>query len=310
MSRRHLTCGQAHFESGIFGAGLPCHYPITHYTILTLRVRVNSLGVQPFGVEAKLINLETTGDPAIKQRILAVIPARLASTRLPRKVLREIAGQPMLAWVYHAARACPLLDQVLIATDSDEVLAFAQQHSLPAVFTPADCVSGTDRVHAVAQSIPADIYVNIQGDEPMLRPEHIEALLQPLISDEVQISTLATPCAPDEINNPHAVKVVTAANGRALYFSRATIPCDRDQKGAVTYLKHLGIYAYRRAALENFSKLPPSTLEATEKLEQLRFLENGIDIYVAQTPFDTIGVDTEDDLQRVEQILNATKVSS
>lgn len=240
---------------------------------------------------------------ASRERTLAVIPARLGSTRLPRKVLREIAGEPMLAWVYRAARACPLLDQVLIATDSDEVLDYAQRHTLPAIFTPEDCASGTDRVHAVAQSIPADIYVNIQGDEPMLRPEHIEALLKPFSSNEVQVATLATPCAPGEIDNPHAVKVVTAANGRALYFSRATIPYDRDQQGSARYFKHLGIYAYRRAVLEKFPKLPASRLEATEKLEQLRFLENGIDVYVTTTPYDTIGVDTEEDLQRVEKIL-------
>jgi len=256
-----------------------------------------------------VIDLETPGDQPVKQRTLAVIPARLSSTRLPRKVLREIAGEPMLAWVYRAARACPLLDQVLIATDSEEVLAFALQHGLPAVFTPADCPSGTDRVHAVAESIPADIYVNIQGDEPMLRPEHIEALLKPFSSYEVQVSTLATPCAPDQIGNPNAVKVVTAASGRALYFSRATIPYDRDRQGSVNYLKHLGIYAYRRAALERFPKLSPSALEAAEKLEQLRFLENGIDIHVAQTPYDTVGVDTEEDLHRVERILESMQPS-
>lgn len=256
-----------------------------------------------------MIEVEASGAEPIRQRTLAVIPARLGSTRLPRKVLREIAGEPMLAWVYRAARACPLLDQVLIATDSDEVLDYAQRHTLPAIFTPADCASGTDRVHAVAQSIPADIYVNIQGDEPMLRPEHIEALLKPFSSNEVQVSTLATPCAPDEIDNPHAVKVVTAANGRALYFSRATIPYDRDQQGTARYFKHLGIYAYRRGALEKFPKLPASRLEATEKLEQLRFLENGIDVYVTTTPWDTIGVDTEEDLQRVEQILMEKQAS-
>ncbi|MGA8528545.1 MAG: NTP transferase domain-containing protein, partial [Acidobacteriaceae bacterium] len=116
--------------------------------------------------------------PSNLGHVLAVIPARLGSTRLPRKVLREIAGEPMLAWVYRAARACPLLDRVLVATDSDEVLRFAQAHSLPAVFTPEDCASGSDRVHAVAQSIPADIYVNIQGDEPLLTPDHFTPLLQ------------------------------------------------------------------------------------------------------------------------------------
>lgn len=244
------------------------------------------------------------------ERILAVIPARLASTRLPRKVLREIAGEPMLAWVYRAARACPQLHQVLIATDSEEVMKFALENGLPAVYTSADCASGTDRLHAVAESIPADIYVNVQGDEPMLRPEHITALLEPFTRPEVQVATLATPCSADQIDNPNAVKVVTAANGRALYFSRAAIPYDRDQQGRVAYRKHLGLYAYRRAALQRFPKLEPSALEAAEKLEQLRFLENGIDIYVTETPYDTIGVDTEEDRRRVEEILKESRVNS
>lgn len=239
-----------------------------------------------------------------KLRILAVIPARLGSTRLPRKVLREIAGEPMIGWVYRAARACPLLDQVLIATDSDEVLDFANAHNLVAVFTPEDCASGTDRVHAVAESIAADIYVNVQGDEPLVRPEHFDVLLGPMARPEVQVATVATRCAADQINNPNAVKVVTAADGRALYFSRATIPYDRDRVGGIAYRKHLGIYAYRKDALQKFPKLPPSQLEAAEKLEQLRFLENGIDIYVGETPYDTIGVDTEEDLAAVEAIFN------
>ena len=122
--------------------------------------------------------------------------------------------------------------------------------------------------------------------------------------NEVEVATLATRCSPDQIHNPNAVKVVTAANGRALYFSRATIPYDRDDAGGIVYRKHLGIYAYRKEALQRFPKLPPSTLEAAEKLEQLRFLENGIDIYVSYTPFDTIGVDTEEDLSAVEAILS------
>jgi 3-deoxy-manno-octulosonate cytidylyltransferase (CMP-KDO synthetase) len=250
-----------------------------------------------------LVEPRTARQEVQKQRILAVIPARLASTRLPRKVLREIAGEPMIAWVYRAARACPLLDQVLIATDSEEVLDFAQRHTLPAVFTPTDCASGTDRVRAVAESIPADIYVNIQGDEPLLRPEHLDALLEPMARPEVAVSTIATPCPPDQIHNPNAVKVVTAADGRALYFSRATIPFDRDNTGGILYRKHLGVYAYRRDALMRFPGLPSSSLEAAERLEQLRFLENGIDVYVAETPYDTIGVDTEEDLQAVEAIL-------
>ncbi|MBT9333274.1 3-deoxy-manno-octulosonate cytidylyltransferase [Acidipila sp. 4G-K13] len=238
-------------------------------------------------------------------RIVAVIPARLASTRLPRKVLREIAGEPMLVWVWHAARACARLDQVIIATDSAEVMAFAKIRGFPAMLTSPGCPSGTDRVHAVAQSVPAEIYVNIQGDEPLLRPEHLDALLSPFARPEVEVATIATPCAPDQIANPNAVKVVTASDGRALYFSRATIPYDRDRDGNIPYRKHQGIYAYRRAALDRFTSLPPSRLEQIERLEQLRFLENGIGVYVTETPFDTIGVDTEEDLQEVERILAA-----
>jgi 3-deoxy-manno-octulosonate cytidylyltransferase (CMP-KDO synthetase) len=245
--------------------------------------------------------------PSTFGHVLAVIPARLGSTRLPRKVLREIAGEPMIAWVYRAARACPLLDQVLIATDSDEVLNFAQAHSLPAVFTPEDCPSGTDRVYAVAQSIPADIYVNIQGDEPLLTPGHFPPLLELFQRPEVQVATLAVRCPAADIANPNAVKVVTAENGRALYFSRATIPFDRDNSGFAGYRKHLGIYAYRKAALQKFAALPPSWLEQVERLEQLRLLDNGIDIYVAPAPSDTIGVDTEQDLRAVETILTARK---
>lgn len=236
-------------------------------------------------------------------RILGVIPARLASTRLPRKVLREIAGEPMLAWVFRAARACSQLDEVLIATDSEEVMEFAKSRNMPAMLTPADCASGSDRVHVVAQSMDADVYVNIQGDEPLLRAEHLDALLEPFSRSEVQVTTLSTPCAPELIQNPNAVKVVTANDGRALYFSRATIPFDRDSIGSIPYQKHLGIYAYRKAALERFHRLPPGRLESIERLEQLRFLENGMDVYVASTPFDTVGVDTDEDLAVAEKLL-------
>jgi 3-deoxy-manno-octulosonate cytidylyltransferase (CMP-KDO synthetase) len=237
--------------------------------------------------------------------VLGVIPARLASTRLARKVLRVIAGRPMLAWVFEAASACPQLDRVVIATDSDEVAELCRQNNWPVQLTSADLPSGTDRVHAVAQQIPADIYVNIQGDEPLLKPEHLTALLRPFAQPHVEVSTLKVLCTPENIANPNAVKVVTAADGRALYFSRATIPYDRDARigNAPLYWKHIGIYAYRKSALQRFPTLPPSALEQTERLEQLRFLENGINIHVEPTDFDTIGVDTEDDLHRVEALL-------
>jgi 3-deoxy-manno-octulosonate cytidylyltransferase (CMP-KDO synthetase) len=233
---------------------------------------------------------------------LAVIPARLASTRLPRKVLREIAGQPMLAWVYEAARACRALDQILIATDSEEVMRLCEANAWPAVLTSPDLPSGSDRVHAVAQLHPAGIYVNIQGDEPLLHPAHIAALLEPFADAAVQVATLKTLCTPENFANPNAVKVVATPHGRALYFSRSTIPYDRENSGAPVF-KHLGFYAYRAEALNRFHSLAPSPLELTERLEQLRFLEHGIPIHVAETPHDTIGVDTEEDLRRVERIL-------
>ena len=237
----------------------------------------------------------------MSERVVAVIPARLASTRLPGKVLRPIAGVPMLGWVYRAARACPQLDQVLIATDSQEVVAYAESQGWPSVMTSPDLASGTDRVQAVAAIVDADIYVNIQGDEPLLRPEHIDALLRPFALHGAEVTTLSTPCSPQEIDNPNAVKVVTASDGRALYFSRATIPYNRGI--AMAPRKHLGLYAYRKAALRRFAALPPSPLESAERLEQLRLLENGISIYVEHTTLDTIGVDTEEDLLAAEKIL-------
>ncbi len=238
-------------------------------------------------------------------RAIAIIPARLGSTRLRHKMLREIAGKPMIAHVYEAAKKSPLLQDVIIATDSDEVMAVARARGWNAQMTSAAHRSGTDRIHEVAQRVAADVYVNIQGDLPMVRPEHIEALLRPMRRPEVMVSTVKTPCAANEINNPNAVKVVTDKNGRALYFSRSTIPFDRDKTGAIRYFKHLGLYAYRPAALDRFCSLPESTLEAAERLEQLRLLENGIDIFVEETPFGTVEVDTEEDLRRVEEMLRS-----
>jgi 3-deoxy-manno-octulosonate cytidylyltransferase (CMP-KDO synthetase) len=236
-------------------------------------------------------------------RVLAVIPARLASTRLPGKPLRQIAGRPMLAHVYEAVRSSPLLraEDVVVATDADEIAQLCRDCRWNVMLTSPLHRSGTERVNEVAATMPADVYLNIQGDEPMTRPEHIAALLDLMGRDEVNVGTLKTPTA--EMSNPNAVKVVTDGMGRALYFSRAAIPFDRDRAGASRYFKHLGFYAYRPEALARFCRLPESPLELSERLEQLRFLENGIAIHVAETPFDTIGVDTEEDLRCVEKLL-------
>jgi 3-deoxy-manno-octulosonate cytidylyltransferase (CMP-KDO synthetase) len=238
-------------------------------------------------------------------RVLGVIPARLASTRLPRKVLRELLGEPLIAWVYRAAKACPELDEVVVAADSMEVMELCAEHGWPAILTSHELPSGTDRLYAVSQQVSADVYVNIQGDEPLLKPEHIAALLAPFSAGHVDVTTLKVRCRPEDIANPNAVKVVTAADGRALYFSRAEIPYDRDGLRTADYWKHLGLYAYRLHALERFAALTPTPLEQTERLEQLRLLENGLAIYVAETAVDTIGVDTEEDLRRVEAILRS-----
>ncbi len=233
---------------------------------------------------------------------VAIIPARLASTRLPRKMLREIAGKPLVGWVYEAVRSSPLLSDVIIATDSEEIMEACRRHGWKAQMTSSTHRSGTERVQAVSNSVAADAYVNVQGDEPLVRPEQIATLLEVMNDPAVQVGTVKTPCPQEDVGNPNAVKLVTAPRGRALYFSRATIPFDRDKTGPA-YFKHLGLYAYRKPALDLFVSQPESALEKSERLEQLRFLENGIAIYVAETPYDSVGVDTEEDLQRVAEIL-------
>jgi 3-deoxy-manno-octulosonate cytidylyltransferase (CMP-KDO synthetase) len=235
-------------------------------------------------------------------KVTAVIPARLASTRLPRKMLRAIAGIPLLSRVYQSVRRCTSLDQVIVATDSDEILRFCEQQGFVARMTSATHRSGTERVHEISIAIEADVYLNVQGDEPLTRPEHIDSLIAVMRSAEVLVGTLKTPAAEIDVNNPSAVKVVTDSAERALYFSRATIPHDRDGVGP-RYYKHLGFYGYRKLALDQFVRWPESSLERSERLEQLRFLENGVAIHVAETPFDTVGIDTEEDLRRVEEIM-------
>jgi 3-deoxy-manno-octulosonate cytidylyltransferase (CMP-KDO synthetase) len=217
-------------------------------------------------------------------------------------MLRTIAGKTLLEHVYTAVRESPLLADVIVATDSSEILDVCNAHGWHARMTSASHRSGTERVHEISQGIAADVYVNVQGDEPLTRPEHMAALLDVMKDPSVMVGTLKTACPAHDIHNPGAVKVVTDSAGKALYFSRATVPFDRDD-AKPQYFKHLGFYAYRKAALDLFVKWPESSLERSERLEQLRFLENGIAIHVAESLFDTVGVDTEEDAVRVEQIL-------
>ena len=243
-------------------------------------------------------------------RVLGVIPARLESTRLPRKPLRLICGQPMIAWVYRRVRQAQSLHHLLVATDSQEILNYCWKEGIAAQMTSSEHRSGTDRVVEIMGREAADIYVNIQGDEPMVTPEHVDLMLRPFVdAPGTQVSTLKVQISPTEATDPNNVKVVTDLAGHALYFSRSVIPCDRELSGRAQYFKHLGLYAYTATALTRFHNLPPSELEQLEKLEQLRYLENGIPITVVETKHDTIGVDMEEDLERVEEIFRRTGVT-
>lgn len=237
--------------------------------------------------------------------VLGVIPARLASSRLPRKVLRDIAGRPMIWHVWERARRSPALSDVLVATDSDEVMSTCARFGITAMMTSPAHPSGTDRVWEVSRHRPADVYVNIQGDEPLVTSGHLELLVAPFRDrPETEVSTLCIRASAEELPRPSVNKVVRDAQGRALYFSKYPIPYDRDGVQPVRY-KHVGLYAYQAETLHRFHGLAPSPLERAEGLEQLRFLENGIPIAVMETDEPTIGVDTEEDLRAVEAIIAA-----
>lgn len=260
--------------------------------------------------------------------VIGIIPARLASTRLPRKVLRQVAGVPLLVWVYRAAANAGVFRRLIVAADSEEVLDLCRTYGIEARMTSPDLASGTDRLYAVACQLqgtdhdigPDSILVNIQGDEPLLLPEHFHALLRPLTAHRLppyhpdaapaEVSTIRTRCPASEVANPNVVKVVVDRNGRALYFSRAPIPWDRDGSGGIAHWKHLGLYAYRKRILDRFAGLPPGRLEMAERLEQLRLLENGIDIHVEEVASDTVGVDTEEDLAAVEKLIRQRGAAS
>lgn len=232
-----------------------------------------------------------------RPKIIGVIPARFESTRLPGKVLLDVAGKTLLQRVYEAVCGCPLLDELLVATDSSRVSESCRKSGIPCLTTGVHH-SGTDRLHEVVLRTDGVIYVNIQGDEPTVGAEHLQLLVEPLIEDQTAVSTLCVAVGDEQAMDPNVVKVVFDERNRALYFSRLAIPYYRGAGSARTHFKHIGLYAYRRNALESFHRLPPGRLEQAERLEQLRFLENGIPIAVAETKQDTIGVDTPEDLER------------
>jgi 3-deoxy-manno-octulosonate cytidylyltransferase (CMP-KDO synthetase) len=234
-----------------------------------------------------------------------IIPARYESSRFPGKPLVEIGGKPMFWHVWSRASACPQLTSVTLATDDERIFDAAKALDVPVVMTRHDHTSGTDRVLEAARALSIDsdaVVVNIQGDEPCLEPDMLAELVRPFEDCKVRVTTLATSIGPDEAASPDRVKVVRASNGRALYFSRSLVPFDRDGK-MHGFLLHIGLYAFRMEALERFGSLDPSPLEQREKLEQLRLLEDGIDIYVTETRHACHGVDRPEDLVKVKTIL-------
>jgi 3-deoxy-manno-octulosonate cytidylyltransferase (CMP-KDO synthetase) len=246
----------------------------------------------------------------VPSKILGVIPARFASTRFPGKVLASIAHRTMLQHVYERAAQARYLSSILIATDDERICEVARNFGAKVRMTRSDHPSGTDRVAEAASAESCDIVVNIQGDEPLIDPAAIDAAILPLVHDaEVRMSTLSKRIEdPGEISDPNVVKVVTDRQGDAIYFSRCPIPYHRDasqaaERSPAPYFKHIGLYVYRRDFLLRYPALPVGPLEQAERLEQLRALENGFRIRVVETEYESLGVDTPQDLERVAQLL-------
>ena len=259
-------------------------------------------------------------NPQSRCRVVGMIPARYASTRLPGKVLLDLAGKSMIQRVYERCEQAELLDEVLVATDDERVREAVEAFGGRVEMTDCEHCSGTDRLAEVASRIECEIIVNVQGDEPMIEPEAIDAAVRPFLSDdELQMGTIATPIEDlEEHLDPATVKVVVDGQGWALYFSRAAIPhfrldvggCEPDGPrrhpvSGMTPLKHIGLYVYRREMLLWYAAREPLALEQTEGLEQLRVLEAGREIRVVVVDYSPIGVDTPDDLQRVREMLGA-----
>jgi 3-deoxy-manno-octulosonate cytidylyltransferase (CMP-KDO synthetase) len=236
-------------------------------------------------------------------KILCVIPSRIASTRIPRKPLLPLQGKPMVQWVYENASRCKVLSEVVVATDSDEVASVIHTIGGKAIMTNPHLATGSDRVAAVAKNYPdMDVVINLQGDEPFIKPQMLEQLVAPYLSGELpDMTTLAHPLNMEtDYHSPGAVKVITDIQGNALYFSRAPIPFFRTQEKAPVY-HHIGLYAYRRDFLLHYTTLPQTPLEKTESLEQLRALENGYKIRVCLTKEKTLEINTPEEYELAQR---------
>ncbi len=234
----------------------------------------------------------------------AIIPARYESTRYPGKLMALILGIPIIRFIHDRIRSFCLFDTVIVATDSVVIFDEITSHGGRAMMTKKDHPSGSDRIAEVARQIDAGVIVNVQGDEPMIDAHSLRGLLDLFQDTTVQVASLMTALSdPAQLPDPNTVKVVTELNGNALYFSRSPIPYVRDDDFNPPFLRHIGVYAYRRETLLQMVSLPPSPLEATEKLEQLRLLQNGIPIRMLMTDYQGIGIDTPEDLKAVRKML-------
>jgi 3-deoxy-manno-octulosonate cytidylyltransferase (CMP-KDO synthetase) len=245
--------------------------------------------------------------------IIGIIPSRYASTRLPAKPLADICGKPMIQRVYEQAQRSTLLTSVIVATDDERIASVVRSFGGNVQMTPADIQSGSDRIALVAKNHPADIVVNIQGDEPQIDPQLIDQTIR-LVMDDTQAvvgTAVKKTSSHQDLFNANVVKVVLDRNNYALYFSRSPVPFVRDAKkdeewfSNTTFYKHFGIYVYRADFLQHYTGLKPSALEEAEKLEQLRILENGFRIKCAVTEYESLPVDTPEDLRRVIEIVTA-----
>jgi 3-deoxy-manno-octulosonate cytidylyltransferase (CMP-KDO synthetase) len=240
-------------------------------------------------------------------RVVVVIPARYGSTRLPGKPLVSLAGRPMIERVYERARSAQNVDRVIVATDDERIVSAVKGFGGEARMTRPDHRTGTERVAEVAAHEEGQVFVNVQGDEPLLDPVAVETAVSSLLEEPAAaVATVATSIrTPADIMDPNAVKVVLDFDGNALYFSRAPIPWVRDTAGKVQarHLKHLGLYVFQREALLEYPTLPQGELERLEQLEQLRWMENGWKIRVAEVEHDAVSVDVPEDVARVEKLL-------
>ena len=240
-------------------------------------------------------------------KVVVVIPARYGATRLPGKPLVQLAGKPMIQRVYERAKLARTASRVIVATDDDRIRQAVEAFGGEARMTRADHRTGTERVAEVAAHVEGDVFVNVQGDEPLLDPVAVDTAVNALLEEpQAQVATVATPIkTPADIMDPNVVKTVLDFDGNALYFSRAPIPWVRDttSKIQVRHLKHLGLYVFQRDALLEYPTLPQGELERIEQLEQLRWLENGVKIRVVEVEHDAVSVDVPEDVARVEKLL-------